>query len=174
MQWLAAISLWGRDFFYNSIQNFLNALTGLGRSQNSLRGIQTNNILYFLLYSLWICTRQIYFVNNRNNFQIMFQGHIYVGQGLSLHSLSRIHNQQCTLTGSQASGYLIGKIHMARSINQVQAIHLPILAPIVQTNCLGLDGNTSFPFQIHIIQYLSRHFPLGQGTGIFNQSICNS
>ena len=61
---------------------------------------------------------------------------------------------------------------MARCINEVEFIFFPIVGTVDQTDCLGLDGNTSFPFQIHVIQYLFLHFTVCEQTCFLDQSIC--
>ena len=104
----------------------------------------------------------------------MLQSHVHIGQGLRLHALCRIHNQKGTLAGSQAPGNLIGKVHMARGINQVQAVHLPVLAPVIKAYSLRLDGDAPLTLQVHVVQHLCRHFTLGQGTCVFNQPVGNS
>ena len=173
-QRLICLSGWCRNTLHNGIKNFLNAFTGFGRSQNCLGGVKANNILNLLLNSVRIRTWQINLVNNRNYFQIMLQGHINIGQGLGLNTLGSIHNQQGTLTGRQRTGHLIGEIHMARCINKIKAVHFPILTLVVNAYSLGLDGNATLPFQIHIVQHLIFHFTLGKGAGIFNKTVGNS
>ena len=60
---------------------------------------------------------------------------------------------------------------MARSINQIKNILLPILGLVYRTYGLSLDGNTSLPLQIHIIQYLSLHLTTGQQTGLLDDTV---
>jgi hypothetical protein len=37
---------------------------------------------------------------------------------------------------------------------------------------MALNGNTSFPFNIHVVQHLVLLFPFPDGVGSFEQSVC--
>ena len=89
----------------------------------------------------------------------MLHGEIQIGYGLCLNALCCVDDQQNPFTSGKTAGYFIGEIHMAGSINHVERIALSIVGFIFKANCLGLDGDSAFPFQIHIVQYLICHFP---------------
>ncbi len=133
--------------------------------------IQAQDILNFLSDQLRPGTGQINLVDDGDDIQIMLHGQINIGQGLCLNPLCGIHHEDGSLTGSEASGNLIGKVHMPGCINQVQNILLPGPGLINQAYRLGLDGNTPFPLQVHGIQHLFIHFPFGQHTGLLHQAV---
>ena len=60
---------------------------------------------------------------------------------------------------------------MSRRVNQVENVFLPVLCLVDCADCLCLDCDSSFPFQIHIIQYLGLHLPACQKSGIFNDPV---
>ena len=68
-------------------------------------------------------------------------------------------------------GYLVVKIHMSRSVYQVENILASILGLIYGTDCLGLDGNSPLTFQVHIIQYLLLHLPAGEKSCFLNNTV---
>ena len=39
---------------------------------------------------------------------------------------------------------------------------------------LQLDGDSTLPFQLHIVQELLTHFPLGNQACLFNDPVCQS
>ena len=90
-------------------------------------------------------SRQINFIDHRQNLQAGVNGQVGVGQGLGLHALGGVHHQHRTLAGSQGTGDLIVEVHMARGVNQIQVIGLPIVSCILQTHRPGLDGNAPLP-----------------------------
>ena len=55
----------------------------------------------------------------------MIQSQVDIGHRLSLHPLGRIYHQERPLASRQTSGYLIGEIHMAWGVNQVEGIFHP-------------------------------------------------
>ena len=54
---------------------------------------------------------------------------------------------------------------MAGCVDQVKLIGLPVLRGIVELYCVGLYGNPALALQIHIIQQLLCHIPLGDRLG---------
>jgi hypothetical protein len=48
-----------------------------------------------------VCRREVDLVDHRDDFQVVLQGQVQVGQGLGLDALAGIHQQQGPLTGRQ-------------------------------------------------------------------------
>ena len=99
----------------------------------------------------------------------MFKRHIEVGDSLGLHTLGCIYNQECTLASCNRTAYLIGEVHVSRSVNKIEGISL-----ILHLNGVGFDSNTTFFLQIHVIQHLILHQALVHSSSIFNQAIRQS
>ena len=96
----------------------------------------------------------------------MLQCHIEIGDGLRLHTLRCIHDEQCTLACSDRAAHLVGKVHVSRSVNQIKGVSL-----ILHLNGMRLDGNTTLFLQIHIVQHLILHQALIHRSRIFNQAV---
>ena len=60
---------------------------------------------------------------------------------------------------------------MARRINQIELVGFTIPGLVIQRDALGLDGNAAFPLDVHRIEYLRRHFPLGEPPARLNKAI---
>ena len=60
---------------------------------------------------------------------------------------------------------------MSRRVDQVQLIVPPVTGPVGQRDALGLDGDAALAFQVHGIQHLVRHLPLGQAAADLNKAI---
>ena len=104
----------------------------------------------------------------------MIQSKIGIGQSLRLNSLCRIHDKNSPVTGCECSAYLIVKVHMARRINQVKNILLSVLRLIDDSYGLGLNRNSPFPLDIHVIENLRLHFPLCQCSGLLDDAVRES
>ena len=102
----------------------------------------------------------------------MIQRKIHIRQRLRLHSLRRIHNQDRSVTGCKASGYLIVKVYMSRRIDQVKDILLSVIRLIYRTHSLCFDGDSSLSFQVHIIQNLRLHLTACQKSGLLDDPVC--
>ena len=66
----------------------------------------------------------------------MIKCQIYIGKGLSLHTLRRINHKYGTVACCKASGNLIIKVDMSRGIDQVKDIFLTVISLIYRTYSL--------------------------------------
>ena len=60
---------------------------------------------------------------------------------------------------------------MARGVNKVQGVDFPVLRLIKQVDGPGLDGDAPLALQVHIVQELVFHFPLGDGIALLQQAV---
>ena len=165
------ISLRRRHAGNNRLQHILNAQAGLSTAQHRIRCIYADNVLNFLFYMLRVGARQVNFVDNGNNLQIIIQRQIHVRQGLRLNALGRVNNQQRTLARSQRTRNLIGKIDVTGSINKIEHILLAVARLVDAAHGLRLDGNAALALQIHGVQNLVLHLALSKSSCIFNQPV---
>ena len=98
----------------------------------------------------------------------MIDGHIQVGNSLSLHSLCGIHDKQCSFACSNASRNLIREIHVSRGVYQVKNIFFTV-AGVFHLYRMTLDCDTSFFLKVHIVE----HLPFGHldSLCIFQKSV---
>ncbi len=101
-----------------------------------------------------ICARQINLIDDGNNGQIIGHGQVNIGDGLSLHSLCGINQQERALTGREAPRHFIREIDVPRRINQMQGVRFPVLGLIPGSHRVGLNRNTTLTFEIHGIEDL--------------------
>ena len=151
-----------RNLCDNLLQNLINIKSGLGGYSRRIRCLYTDHILNLFNYLIRSRTGQINLVDDRHDIQVMIQRQIDIGQSLSLHALSRIHYQNGSVTGRKTPGHLIIKIHMSGRVNQIENVLFSVLRFVYNADRLGFDRDSTLSLQIHIIQYLSLHFPAGQ------------
>ena len=168
---LVHIAAGRRDTFHDGFQDLVHAKAGLGTYKDGVRGIQADDVLNLFLHPFRICRRQIHLVDDGNNFQVVIEGQIHVSQGLGLNALSSIDDQQCAFAGRQRPGNLVVKIHVTRGIDKIQHVFLAVLSLVNAADRLILNGNATFPFQIHGIQDLVLHLPFGQSAGHLNEPV---
>ena len=160
-----------RDALDYRLKDFLHAHARLAGSADNLFALAAEQFHDFILHLFGHGACHVAFVDNGNNLQIVLDGHVKVGDGLRLHALRSIHNEQCALAGGDGARHLVGEVHVSRSVNQVQDILLA-LVHILHLDGMALDGDTSLLFQIHIIQHLS--FGYLDGIGELQQAVGQS
>ena len=121
--------------------------------------------------ALGIRRRQIDLVQHRQNLEALVDGRRTICNALRLDTLRGIDNEQCAFAGSQRSRDFVGEIDVSRCIDEIQLIVLAVLGLVHQRHALCLDGNAAFPFQIHRIEHLIRHFAIGQATAMLNETV---
>ena len=115
--------------------------------------------------------RQINLVDDWNDRQLLLHRQMHVRHRLRLHTLRRVHNEQCALARAQAARHLVGKIHVPRCINQVQLVSLPILRLVEHRDRMRLDGDAAFALQIHRVQQLRRHIACGDRASAMQEAV---
>ena len=60
---------------------------------------------------------------------------------------------------------------MSRGIDQVEGILLTIGALVIKLDSVTLDGDPTFPLQVHIVQCLGHHVPHSDSFGDLQQTV---
>ena len=60
---------------------------------------------------------------------------------------------------------------MSGGVNQVELTVVTIFTCVGQAHALALDGDASFPFDIHGVKHLIAELPLVYKPGVFNEAI---
>ena len=102
---------------------------------------------------------------------VLVDGLIDIGQRLGLDPLAGIDHEQRALTCGQAARDLVGKVHMARRVHQVEDIGLTVSSGVIQPHGLGLDGDAAFLLDIHGIEHLFAHLSLGQAAADLDEPV---
>ena len=124
-----------------------------------------------MLGLLGVCGGQVDLVEHGQNLQIVLHSEVSVGQGLGLHALGGVHHQHGALAGRQGPGDLVVEVHVARGVDEVQLVDLSVLGLVVQPDGPGLDGDAPLPLQVHVVQQLALHLPLGDRLALLQQPV---
>ena len=106
--------------------------------------------------------RQIDLVNHRDDLEPVGQGELGVGERLGFDALRSVHHQQRAFAGREAARDLVGKVHVARRVDEVQLVFIAVAGAIEQAYRMGLDGDAALALEVHRIEHLLRHLALGE------------
>ena len=154
LQWRVLRAGRCRQLLHDGLQDRLYIFTGLRRDTWRIMGLDTDDVLDFLRHTIRIRRRKVDLIDDRKDFQIVIQRQIGICQRLCLDSLRRIDDEDRTIAGCKRTGYLVVKVHMARGIDEVKDILLPILCLIDDTGRLGLDRDATLTLDVHVIEHL--------------------
>ena len=76
-----------------------------------------------------------------------------VGDGLGLHALEGIDEQDGPLAGGQAARHLVAEIDVAGRVDQVQLVLLAVVL-VVDRDRVHADGDAAFAFEVHGVEDL--------------------
>ena len=155
----------GGNVLDHTFQHVLDADAQLGGHPGRLHAGQADNILHLLGHGVGVGAGQVDLVQDGHHFQVVVQRQVAVGQRLGLHALAGVHHQHGALAGSQAAADLVGKVHVARGVDQVEFIVLAVLGMVAHGHGAGLDGDAPLPFQLHVVQDLVLHGALVHAVG---------
>ena len=155
----------------DGFQDVGNAFAGLGRTQQPLGGIDTDDVLDLLGHAIGIGRRQIDLVEHGQHFEILLDRGIGIGHALGFDTLGGIHHQQRPLAGKQRTRDFVGEIHVPRRIDEIEGIGFAVGGLVIERDRLGLDGNTTLAFEIHRIEHLFGHLTFGQPAACLDETI---
>jgi hypothetical protein len=160
-----------RQLLDHGFHDVLDAQPFLGRYQNGRFGVQAEVLFDLILDPVDVRRRQVDLVDYRNDFQVVFQCQVEVGQGLGLDALAGVDQQQGPFTGGQGPGDLVGEVHVARRVDQIQIVGLAIFGFIWQTHGLAFDGNAALALDIHGVQNLVLEIPVRDDVAGLDQPV---
>ena len=161
----------GGDVLHDIVQHRVDVDARLGADLRRVLGRDADDLLDLVLHPLRVGGGQVDLVHHGQDLQIVVQGQVGVGKGLGLHTLGGVHHQHRALAGGQRAADLIVEVHMARGVDQVQGIGLPVGSPVIQAHRPGLDGDAPLLFQVHVVQNLVLHDALLHRAALFDQPV---
>ena len=94
----------------------------LALAQDGVAGVEADDGFDLLADALRFGGRQVDLVDDRDDFQIVVQRQVGVGERLRFHALGSVHHQQRAFAGLQAARDFVGEIDVAGRIDQVELV----------------------------------------------------
>ena len=160
-----------RNALHDRFQHIRHALPGLRADQQRIGRVEPHRALDHLFGARDVGTLQVDLVDDRNNFEPMIDRQIRVRQRLRFHALRSIHHQQRPFASGERARNFVRKIHVPRSVDQIELINLPILRRIQHADGMGLDRDAALALQVHRIEHLLLHFAHGKRPGQLQQPV---
>ena len=154
------IPLRRRNALDHRLQHILHTLAHLRARQDRLIPRQADDLLQLLPGPLGRGVRQIDLVDDGYQFESLLHRQVDVGHRLRLHPRHRVDDEYRPLRRRQAARYLVGEVHVAGSIDQVQQILLAIAGAVHQPDRARLDGDPALPLQVHLVEDLLPHLSI--------------
>jgi hypothetical protein len=102
--------------------------------------------------------RQVDLVHGRDDREAGVARQVVVGERLRLEPLRGVDQQDRALAGRERPADLVGEVHVAGRVDQVELVPL-----VEQANGLRLDRDAAFALQVHPVEVLGAHRALVDG-----------
>ena len=165
------VALRRRDALDHRLQHRRHALAGLGRDLQDVGTRAADDAGDLVGPLLRLGAGQVDLVEHRDDLQVVLERKESVGQSLRLHPLRGVDHQDGSLAGGQAPRDLVGEVHVARGVDEVELVLLAVLGVVVDADGLGLDGDAPLALQVHAVEHLLAHVPLGDGVGHLQDAV---
>ena len=116
--------------------------------------------------------RQVDLVDDRDDLEVVLDREIGVGERLRLDALRRVDQQQRAFARGERPGHLVGKIHVAGRVDEVQDVwSSPSLRRVGQADRMGLDRDAALALEIHRVEHLGFHLAHLQRAGQLEKAV---
>ena len=96
--------------------------------------------------------RQVDLVHEREQLEVVLDREVRVRDGLRLHALRGIDDEDGALASLKRARHLVGEVDVARRVDQVQLVPLP-----GDADRLGLDRDSALALELHRVEHLGTH-----------------
>ena len=163
-----------RDLLHHGVEQFRHPLPGLGRDAQHVAGGAADDAGQLLRVQVGLGGRQVDLVQHRDQVQVGLEGQVQVGQGLGLDALGRVDQQDGALARGQRPGHLVGEVHVARGVDQVEHVRPAVRAGPGQPDGLALDRDAPLALDVHPVQVLGPHLAVGHHAGELQHAVRES
>ena len=155
------------DEFDDCFEDVLNAEAHFGGGGNAVFAGDGEDVLELLAAAVHVGGGQVDLVEDGDDGEVLFHRQVDVGHGLGFHALGGINDQDGPFAGRERTRDFVGKIDVARGVEEVEAVGFPVFGRISQGDGVGFDGDALFALQVHGIEVLGLGLALGDGlTGL--------
>ena len=143
-----------RHALHDGLEQFRNAGAVLRGDQQDFLARDRQNLLELVVAQRQVGGGEVDLVDDRDDEKVVAHGEVHVRDGLRLHALGGVEHEDRALAGGERTAHLIGKIHVAGSVDEVQLVFVSVGSCEEHANRVGFDRDPAFLFQVHGVQEL--------------------
>ena len=136
----------------------------------SVASMPMTSSISWITRSGWAEGRSILF-STGHHLDAQLGGGVAVGDRLRLDALGGVHHQQRALAGRERRGHLVGEVHVAGGVDEVQAVLVPVARLVAERGRLRLDRDAALALEVHGVEHLRVHLARRQAAGALDDAI---
>ena len=166
------VSLGRRHEIHDLCKHFRNVLSAFCRDLRRVFCRDPDHILDLRHDVLRLCGRQVDLVDHRHDLEAVVHGKVHVCKRLRLDALRRVHDEHGALAGGKRTADFIGKVYVARRVDEIEHVSLAVAVGIEHAHSRCLDGNAALALDIHGIEQLLLHVARRDRIGQLHHAVC--
>ena len=115
--------------------------------------------------------RQVDLVQHRHDVDAELDRRIAVGDRLRLDALAGVDDEQRAFARRQRAADFVREVDVARRVDQIEVVDLPVAGLVGQRRGLRLDGDAALALEIHRVEHLRFHFAVGQAAADLDDAV---
>ena len=148
-----------RDLRDELLEDVLDPLARLAGDAQDRVGRLAEQVGDLLGDALGLGARQVDLVQARDELEAGVDGEVGVRERLGLDALARVDDEQRALARGEAAAHLVGEVHVAGRVDEVQLVGLAVARRVVDAHRLGLDRDAALALEVHRVEHLGAHRP---------------
>ncbi len=139
--------------------------------EDRARGVDPDDLLDLLPGPVRLRRRKVDLVDDGDDLEPGVGGEVGVRERLRLDPLARVDDEECPLAGGERAAHLVGEVDVARRVDQVEDVVLPVLRLVLQAHRVLLDGDAPLALEVHRVEELLGHLALAERAGALHQAV---
>ena len=168
---LLGLAFGGRDALDDGIEQLGDALPGLGGDVEDFVAREADHVDQLGGDRFGPGDIEVDLVDDGDQGEVLLHGEVDVGQRLGLDALDGVDDEERALGGGQAAGDLVGEVHVAGRVDQVEAVVAGGVGAVLHAHRASLDRDALLALQVHGVEELVGHVARVDGGGGLNEAV---
>ena len=139
------------------LEDLVDAGALLRARQDGVARVEADDVLDLPPRLVGLRAGQVDLVDDRDDLEVVLDRQVGVGQRLRLDALRRIDEQQRAFARGERPRDLVGEVHVARRVDQVQDVVLAVVGRVGQPDGVRLDRDAALALEVHAVEDLRLH-----------------
>ena len=97
---------------------------------------------------------EVHLVEDGHDLEVRVHREVGVRHGLRLHALRGVHHEERALAGAHRTAHLVGEVHVAGRVEEVEEVGLTILGVVLHRHRMALDRDAALALEVHGVEGL--------------------
>ena len=160
-----------RDALDEGFQDVGDAGAGLGADAEVFFGGDGEDVFDLARDGVGVGGGHVGLVEDRDHADVVGGRQEGVRDGLRLHALGGIDDEQGAFARGEGAGDFVGEVDVPGGVDEVEFVGLPVARGVGHGDGVGLDGDAALALEVHVVEQLVALVALGDGAGQLEEAV---